>query len=207
MAQLFSRAADQRLRRFGAISIALAALLAVAGFAMARSGVAWHVGRPAAQPIPFSHAVHAGGLGLDCRFCHAGVEGSAQAGMPSAELCLGCHERVWNVAAQFAPLRSALQLDASVRWSSVHRLPEHARFHHAAHSAAGVGCAICHGAVETMPRTVKAETQHMGWCLDCHRDAARGERAGVAPVGIGAQRVAHEGLAISPLTSCTVCHR
>jgi len=25
------------------------------------------------QPVPFSHAHHAGGLGLDCRYCHTTV--------------------------------------------------------------------------------------------------------------------------------------
>ncbi|HYF07715.1 MAG TPA: cytochrome c3 family protein [Acetobacteraceae bacterium] len=207
MAQLFSPAADRRFRLILIVGALLLALLIATAFAMARSGTAWHVGRPAPQPIPFSHAIHAGGLDLDCRYCHAVVQRAASAGMPSAELCLGCHERVWNVAAQFAPLRSALALDAPVIWSSVHRLPEHARFHHGAHIQAGVGCATCHGQVETMPRTVKAETLHMGWCLDCHRQAARGEVPGIAPTGLAAQRYVHLGLEVPPMTRCTVCHR
>ncbi len=110
----------------------------VAGFAYARSGAAWAVGRPAPQPIPFSHAVHAGGLGLDCRFCHAGVERTAAAGMPTAQTCPGCHARVWNVTPQFAALTTALALGTPVEWASVHRLPDHVRFHHGAHLRSGV---------------------------------------------------------------------
>jgi hypothetical protein len=200
MPQLFSPAADRRLRTaavLGAIAL-LAAILA--GFALARSDRAWGVGRPAPQPIPFSHAVHAGGLGLDCRFCHAGVERAAGAGMPTAETCLGCHRQVWNVTAQFAPLESALALDAAVTWQSVHRLPDHVRFHHGAHVAAGVGCATCHGDVAAMPQTVKAETQSMGWCLDCHRGAGNA----AAPDGT---RFVHAGIEVSPLTRCSTCHR
>ncbi len=137
MTQLFSRRDDARLR--GAVLLGAALMLFAAGTALvyARSGTAWRVGEAAQQPIPFSHAIHAGQLDLDCRSCHSTVERRADAGMPTAETCLGCHERVWNVSAQFAPLRSALALGDPVIWSSVNRLPDHVRFHHGAHSAAG----------------------------------------------------------------------
>ncbi|MGX9966286.1 cytochrome c3 family protein [Roseomonas sp. F4] len=197
MKPLFSPAADRKLR---GILVVMAAALVLAGtvaFAVARSDGAWGVGTPAAQPIPFSHAIHAGQIGLDCRFCHATVENAAQAGMPSAETCLGCHSQVWNVTAQFAPLETALTLGTPVTWASVHRMPEHVRFQHAAHIGAGLTCAQCHGPVETMARTVKTEMQSMGWCLDCHRDAAPEAAA----------RHAQLGVEISPLTSCSTCHR
>lgn len=207
-----------------AIGAGLLVLAAVVGFALARSDAAWAVGRPAPQPIPFSHAVHAGGLGLDCRYCHAGVERAAGAGMPTAETCLGCHNRVWNVAPQFAPVTGALARGTAVESASVHRLPDHVRFHHGAHLGAGVACQTCHGAVWEMPRTVKAETLSMGWCLDCHRDPAPRQRplarvfdrdpapqpGGSPPdnsFGLAAQRVVHQGIEVSPLTRCSTCHR
>ena len=199
MPQLFSPRADRRLRLllwFGAAGLLA---LAVAGFAFARSDRAWGVGLPAPQPIPFSHAVHAGEVGLDCRFCHAGVERAASAGMPSAETCLGCHRQVWRVAPQFAPLESALALGTPVPWRSVHALPEHVRFHHAAHLAAGLDCAGCHGDVQRMPRTVKVHPMSMGWCLDCHRETvARQPVAAAAGWSAAAQ---------APLTQCSTCHR
>ncbi|HUF77971.1 MAG TPA: cytochrome c3 family protein, partial [Thermoanaerobaculia bacterium] len=37
------------------------------------------VGYRPEQPVFYSHALHAGELGLDCRYCHAGVEVSAVA--------------------------------------------------------------------------------------------------------------------------------
>jgi hypothetical protein len=197
MPQLFSPRADARLRTAIGLGLAALLLLAVGGFALARSDRVWGVGVAADQPIPFSHAIHAGEIGLDCRYCHAGVERSADAGMPTAETCLGCHDRVWNVTAQFAPLRSAREMDKPVAWSSVHRLPEHVRFHHAAHVAAGIGCASCHGAVEAMPRTLRVHTLSMGWCLDCHRAATSPEMP----------RFEHAGVEVSPLTRCSTCHR
>jgi hypothetical protein len=198
-------------------------MAAVAGFAFLRSDRAWGVGVAAPQPIPFSHAIHAGEIGLDCRYCHAGVERQAAAGMPTAETCLGCHRRVWSVTAQFAPLETALALQAPVPWASVHRLPDHVRFHHGAHTAAGVACASCHGQVWTMPRTVKTETLSMGFCLDCHRDPAprlrpaeavfqRNWQPGSAPQPMppdspATPRLRHFGVEVSPLTPCSTCHR
>jgi len=223
MAQIFSTRADARLRLVLIVGAALILLIGAAAFAYVRSGHVWAVGRPAEQPIPFSHAVHAGGLGLDCRFCHAGVERAADAGMPSAETCLGCHERVWNVTAQFAPLRAAIAQGTAVEWSSVSRLPDHARFDHAAHTQAGVGCESCHGKVGEMPRTVKAESLSMSFCLDCHRDPSANRRPADAafardappaagtqamrPHGLQAQRYEHYGIEVSPLTRCSTCHR
>lgn len=196
MPQVFSCRADARLR----LMLVLAGTGLVLGlllvFAQVRSGAVWAVGQPAAQPIPFSHAAHAGGLGLDCRFCHASVEHAASAGMPTAETCLGCHSRVWTVTAQLAPLATAMAQGTPVEWASVHRLPEHVRFHHAAHTSAGITCATCHGAVEAMAQTVKVETMSMGWCLDCHRGAPS-----------RAPPVLHQGIEISSLTRCSTCHR
>lgn len=222
MPQVFTRRADTRLRL--ALALLAGAVVFLGGFAyvQARSGKAWKVGVPAPQPIPYSHAIHAGQLGLDCRFCHNSVEHAASAGMPTAQTCLGCHEKVWNVAAQFAPLTTALALGAPVEWSSVHRQPSHVRFHHGAHTAAGVACETCHGKVWEMPHTVKAETLSMGWCIDCHRDPASRQRpvnavfdrdwqGPAAPpsreFGLETQVTAHEGVDVPAMTRCSVCHK
>jgi hypothetical protein len=47
-----------------------------------------------AQPIAFSHRLHAGELGIACTYCHHGAEKSKHAGIPSGELCLNCHRSV-----------------------------------------------------------------------------------------------------------------
>src|SRR5262245_53617117 len=43
------------------------------------------------QPIPFSHKHHAGLYQVDCQYCHTGTNRSAVAGVPSDEVCMGCH--------------------------------------------------------------------------------------------------------------------
>jgi hypothetical protein len=213
MPQIFSPQADSTLRL--AVALGLLALVAalVLAWSLARSDRAWGVRQPLAQPIPFSHALHAGGLGMDCRYCHSTVERAASAGLPTAELCLGCHEQVWAGAAVLAPLRSSIELDIPIAWRSLHRLPDHARFHHAVHVQNGVGCETCHGAVWAMPQTVKVEPMSMGWCLDCHRNPEPALRpreavfdrgwAGAAPGGLAE----HVGLTAGSITDCYTCHR
>ena len=46
------------------------------------------------QPIDYSHRLHAGELGIDCRFCHTSAEQSRHAGIPSNDVCMKCHTQV-----------------------------------------------------------------------------------------------------------------
>ena len=47
-----------------------------------------------AQPIVFSHRLHAGELQVQCLYCHSGAEKSRHAGIPSANVCMNCHKFV-----------------------------------------------------------------------------------------------------------------
>lgn len=49
------------------------------------------VGYQPSQPVPFSHAIHAGQLGLDCRYCHSSVEQAGHAAVPPTATCMNCH--------------------------------------------------------------------------------------------------------------------
>lgn len=44
-----------------------------------------------AQPIAYSHRLHAGELGIACLYCHYGAERSRHAGVPAASVCMNCH--------------------------------------------------------------------------------------------------------------------
>jgi hypothetical protein len=57
-----------------------------------------------------------------------------------------------------------------IAWIKVHNLPAYTRFDHRAHVNAGVDCARCHGAVETMERVQQISDLSMGWCVNCHRE-------------------------------------
>ena len=46
------------------------------------------------QPIAYSHRLHAGELNIDCQYCHYGAASSRHAGIPSASVCMNCHQTV-----------------------------------------------------------------------------------------------------------------
>ena len=197
------------------VAVAAAAWLA---YALPRSDFAWGVGEPAPfQPVPFSHDHHVGGLGIHCRYCHNSVERAAFAGMPPADTCMSCHSEIWTAAAVLAPIQRSLELGEPIAWSSVHRLPDFAFFHHGIHVSKGVGCETCHGRVDLMPRTVKVNTLSMEWCLDCHRNPEPHLRPPGAIYVMGWEPTAaeagpdlrddHHGIVVGQLTDCSTCHR
>ncbi len=122
------------------------------------------------QPVPFSHALHAGDMGMDCRYCHNTVERSPVAAIPPTATCMNCHSQVKTESERLALVRSSYETGESIPWVRVHQLPDYAYFDHRPHVAAGVGCATCHGRIDSMVVVEMAQPLSMGWCLDCHRD-------------------------------------
>lgn len=170
------------------------------------------------QPVPFSHEHHVGGLGIECRYCHTGVEHSRYAGLPPTETCMTCHSQIWTNAPMLAPVRQSLAEGRPIPWLRVNRLPDYVYFDHSIHVAKGVGCSSCHGAVERMPLMRQAAPLTMGWCLDCHRDPAQalrpeGEiyntewRAPPDQAARGQELIKHYLIKTDHLTDCSVCHR
>jgi respiratory nitrate reductase gamma subunit len=53
-----------------------------------------HKGYEPAQPIAFSHRLHAGELEISCLSCHSGAEKGPHAGIPAASVCMNCHRFV-----------------------------------------------------------------------------------------------------------------
>ncbi len=163
-------------RELNLLPLALGALAAVGGGVA--TGIVWYyfspynlqVGYAPEQPVPYSHRLHVGELGMDCRYCHANVERSAEAMIPPTQTCMGCHAVVHPESARLAPVRESMETDRSVEWVRVHKLPDHAYFDHSAHLAVGVGCVSCHGRIDQMEVVVQDQPLSMGWCLDCHRN-------------------------------------
>jgi hypothetical protein len=122
------------------------------------------------QPVPFSHKLHAGELGMDCRYCHNTVEDSAHAAVPPTATCMNCHKAVKTDSVALEPIRHSYSNDVPVEWVRVHMLPDYAFFDHSVHVAAGVGCTSCHGRIDQMVKVTQSEPLSMGWCLECHRN-------------------------------------
>jgi Cytochrome c7 and related cytochrome c len=137
-----------------------------------RSPYVTDVGRPVDQPIPFSHKHHVSDDGIDCRYCHTTVETSAFAGMPSTSTCMNCHSEVWLQSPALAPVRQSAASGIPIRWNKVNNLPDFVYFDHSIHVQKGVGCSTCHGPIDQMPLTYKAQTLQMSFCLQCHEDPA-----------------------------------
>ena len=154
----------------------LGAIAAVGGllymttlFAVGASPKALAVGYQPPQPIPYSHALHVGKLGLDCRYCHTTVEKTAFAALPPTQTCMNCHTNIYNNDPLLKPLRDSWETGKPVEWVKVHNLANYAYFNHAAHVNHGVGCVECHGRIDRMDVVAQAKPLSMGWCLDCHR--------------------------------------
>ena len=131
------------------------------------------VGVAKAQPVPYSHKQHVGGLGLDCRYCHTSVETSNTASLPPTATCMGCHAQVAPQSAALALVRASAKDNKPLEWVRVHNLPDYVYFNHAIHVKQGVGCETCHGRIDQMAVVAKAQTLQMSWCLDCHRDPGK----------------------------------
>lgn len=140
-----------------------------------------NVGYQPEQPVPFSHAIHAGQLKMDCRYCHNTVFDAAHAAVPPTATCINCHSpandqgltaltAVHTESPKLAPIRESWNTGRGVAWKRVHNLPEFVYFNHAAHVNSGVSCKSCHGRIDQMEVVYQAKQLSMAWCIDCHRN-------------------------------------
>ncbi len=173
------------------------------------------------QPVPYSHALHAGELGLDCRYCHTTVERAAKAAVPPVTTCMNCHSQVRKDSDVLAPIRAAFaENNDSVHWTRVHDLPDYVYFNHMAHVNAAIGCETCHGRIDQMVKVYQAKPLTMGWCIDCHKNPTPNLRFAdnITKMGYDDEksqphRQPDEGQRvfakndIHPPISCSTCHR
>lgn len=133
-------------------------------------GIGIHQGYAPKQPISFSHKLHAGEMKINCAYCHTGVYKGKQAGIPSSNICMNCHNAIKRESPEIQKIYTALETNQPVEWVRVHNLPDLAYFNHAQHTnVAGLDCANCHGEINKMEVVEQRSTLTMGWCIDCHR--------------------------------------
>jgi hypothetical protein len=174
------------------------------------------VGYAPMQPVPYSHALHVGQLGMDCRYCHNTVEHTAAAAIPPTQTCMNCHKTVRAASERLIPVFESYSTGMPVEWIRVHDLPDFVYFNHSAHVRRGVGCVSCHGRIDTMEVVTQVKPLSMGWCLECHREPEKHLR----PVEfiteldwvpeddqlVLGQRL-RETYNINPPQDCNTCHR
>lgn len=147
------------------------------------------------QPIHYSHRIHAGSNGINCKYCHSAARVSKNAGIPSLNVCMNCHKNISEVSdttatpdhskafydGEIQRLYDAVGWDKTamkytgkthpVKWVRIHNLPDFAYFNHSQHvTVAGVECQKCHGPVQTYEVQKQFAPLTMGWCIKCHRE-------------------------------------
>jgi hypothetical protein len=218
MGQLFKSRANAVARGtlIGGVIFVIGGCVVLYGFA--RSDLWTAVDSPIEQPVPFSHQHHVGGLGIDCRYCHTSVENSSFAGVPPTEICMTCHSQIWKDAPLLQPVRESWQTGRPIKWTRVYDLPDYVYFDHSIHVNKGIACESCHGRVDRMPLTSKAQPLYMRWCLDCHRQPQNFLRPSNEVVDMnykappnqrvfGQQLISANHVHPQGLTDCYTCHR
>lgn len=133
-------------------------------------GVGIQQGYAPTQPIPFSHKLHAGMYNIECAYCHTGVYKGKSAVIPSANICMNCHNAIKQASPHIQKIYKAIENDRPIEWVRVHNLPDLVNFNHAQHTnVAGLECQQCHGEIEQMEVVQQRSPLTMGWCINCHR--------------------------------------
>lgn len=128
------------------------------------------IGYEPEQPIKFSHRLHAGVMGIDCKYCHTEVTKSRHAGIPSASTCVNCHSVARRDKEEIIKLFYYYETNKPIPWKRIHKVPDYTYFNHSVHVNSGIECVSCHGHVERMEIVSQIESFTMGSCLDCHRE-------------------------------------
>src|SRR5947207_2743508 len=82
--------------------------------------VTLNVGYQPVQPVPYSHALHVGQLGMDCRYCHNTVESAGFAAIPPTETCMNCHKTIRATSDKLRKVRDSWATGKPIEWVKVH---------------------------------------------------------------------------------------
>ena len=203
----------ETLKKWNGLLVTAAPFYIVAIIAYGVTPQAIRIGYQPDQPVPYSHALHAGELGMDCRYCHSTVERAAKAAIPPAATCMNCHTIIRADSELLTPIREAFAGGEAVKWIRIHNVPDYVFFNHMAHVNAAIGCETCHGRIDQMAKVYQAKPLTMGWCIDCHQDPAPNLRKPENVTKMGYTPAPNEGEQvmkdnnIRPPTMCSTCHR
>jgi len=154
---------------------ALIGLLAVGAVVTALAHVMGNRAVPVTQPIAFSHRIHVTKARLGCTtVCHSAATREVYAGLPSKDVCFGCHDPDEETPdkPELTRLASYVDRDEDIPWQRVALVPEHVFFSHRRHVTAGkIDCLRCHAGVADAagPLSEARLVMRMNNCLDCHK--------------------------------------
>lgn len=135
-----------------------------------------------------------------------------------------CHSQLLADSPMLQPVHESWKTGKPIEWTRVYDLPDFVYFDHSIHVAKGMGCTTCHGNIQDMPLTWKANTLHMSWCLECHRAPEKFIRpkdkvfevewppAPDSPEPFdqseqGPKLVEEYNVNVEQLSNCSICHR
>lgn len=217
MSKIFPKAAN-------ALPLQIVIFLFVLG-GVAAAGITYYatpaylrVGYAPVQPVPFDHSLHAGQLGIDCRYCHSSVEKSGTSSVPAAQTCMNCHSIVKPTSPLLEVVRQSYATGEPVPWVKIHQVPDYVYFNHSVHVNRGVSCVECHGKVNEMSVVHQDKSHSMSWCLECHRNPEQRIREPKDVFNLDSKTLAEQGRLdeaknfvhdwkVKPPTSCSGCHR
>lgn len=177
-----------------------------------------------AQPVAFSHRLHAGELQVACLYCHYGAERSRHAGIPAASICMNCHRLV---TAPLGALRAEDELAKKERRQPRRIVsPEIRKVYDALALGPGLGAdpaskpaPIAWARVHNLPDFVAFDHRphvHAGVaCQRCHGPVETMERvAQTQPLTMGwcvnchrqAKTTEVAGRRLNPSIDCATCH-
>ncbi|MEM7199915.1 MAG: cytochrome c3 family protein [Planctomycetota bacterium] len=175
------------------------------------------VGYAPEQPVQYSHKLHAGLLGFDCRYCHNTVEHAAHAAIPATQTCLNCHKEVKKDSPRLQMVRDSGATGEPIPWVKVHMLPDYAYFNHSVHTnirgEGAIGCVSCHGRIDQMEVVRQDQPLNMGWCLECHREPEAHLRPREELTNMTYEHDSQWALEfkergeVNPPQHCSACHR
>src|SRR3977135_3408978 len=115
MSNLFPKSANT-LPLHIVIFLVVLVTIATAGVTYYMTPKYTRVGYAPVQPVPFSHALHAGQLGLDCRYCHSNVDKSGHSNVPTPKSGRNCHTQIKPTSPLLAPVRESYETGKPVPW-------------------------------------------------------------------------------------------
>jgi hypothetical protein len=125
------------------------------------------------QPIEFPHNIHVTKAMLACTdFCHESVTNGPQAGLPTLNVCMVCHQSIATDKPLIMQMTALSDKGIDLNWQRVYGYPNasHVRFNHAPHVRAKLECAQCHGDVASQTVAGRNVDHSMGFCVNCHTE-------------------------------------